>query len=435
MLTDRECRSARATERPRKLRDGHGLYLEVRTSGHKAWRYRYERTLEGRKRETVITLGDYATPPRAETAQQAQERRAAGHLTLREAREERQRLSDLRQRGLDPVEERDRERQRREQQRAHTLEQVCREWVELQDWQPRTRKRRLAMLERVVFPTVGHLPAADLQALQVLDVLKTAHAVNGPTVAAEAKRTLHAVYDHAVAHLSVPANPVSPIRRALPPHRSAHKRPLTPEEVGQFLRDLDTYERNLQTSSALQLMWLTLSRTNEIVGARWDEMDLARGLWRLPADRMKAGAPHTVPLPSQAIEILTRLKHLTGGSEHVFPHRNLSRQHMTTAAVRGAVRAIGWAGRTTPHATRVTGSTLLSEMGYRSDLVERQLAHRDPSAVRRTYNHAEHLPERAAMMQQWADLLDEWRAARTGKSQEAAGPETDLVAVVPVQRA
>jgi integrase len=156
-------------------------------------------------------------------------------------------------------------------------------------------------------------------------------------------------------------------------------------------------------------MWFTLCRPREVIEAQWSEFDLDGALWRIPAARMKKRKEHVVPLPRQAVELLRTLHGVTGQRVHVFPNRDNRNGPMTDNALRQALKNMGWAGRYSPHATRTTGSTRLNEMGYPADWIERQLAHIEPNAVRRTYNHADYFADRRTMMQAWADLLDAWR--------------------------
>ena len=140
-----------------------------------------------------------------------------------------------------------------------------------------------------------------------------------------------------------------------------------------------------------------------------DGKGLYLALWRIPAERMKKRKEHVTPLPEQAVAMLRALHGITGRHAHVFPGRDDRTKPMVAASFRQALNVLGWSGKYSPHATRTTGSTRLNEMGYPADWIERQLAHVEPNAVRRTYNHAEHLADRAKMMRQWADMLDTWQ--------------------------
>jgi len=406
MLTDTQCRTAKPKAKPYKLADSHGLYLEVKPNGTKAWRYRFRLGTGADAKENVFAIGDYGTAPAGETPEQAELRRQGGRLTLAEAREERAKARSLVAQGINPASQRKLERIRREQARAITFRAVAIEWLAMKDWQEGTKARRLDMLERVVFPKIGAMPINTVRPAHALDVLQAAAKDNGPTVAAEAKRTMSGVFELAVSTLRADTDPVYPVRRALPANKTQHKRPLDPKEIGRLLRDLEGYDRNRLTVTAFRLMWWTLRRPSEVTGARWSEIDLDTATWCIPAERMKMRKAHTVPLPHQAVAELRILHALTGRHEHAFPHRDDLSLPMTDAALRQALNSLGWAGTYSPHATRATGSTRLNEMGFPADWIERQLAHIEPNAVRRTYNHADHLADRTTMMQQWADYLD-----------------------------
>ena len=157
----------------------------------------------------------------------------------------------------------------------------------------------------------------------------------------------------------------------------------------------------------MRLLMLTFVRTVELRGAEWAEFDLDGAEWRIPAERMKMREPHTVPLSSQAVELLRELHTLTGGQKLLFPNYRRPKTCMTATTLNRAIERMGYGGKFSGHGFRATASTMLNELGYRSDLIERQLAHAERSKVRASYNQAEYMPERIAMMQAWADLIDE----------------------------
>jgi integrase len=409
MLTDTQCRNAKPRMKAYRLADGKGLYLEIKPSGLKLWRYRFELLRGDVRKENLFALGEYVYAPSGETPEQAKARRDGGRFTLAEARDERAKARALVKQGVNPAHHRRLQRIKRGQEAANTFDAIAREWLKLRDWQQVTKDRRLDMLARVVFPKIGALPVRQVTPAHILDVLSSAAKDNGPSVAAEARRTMSAVFDYAVSTLRADIDPVYPVRKALPPNKTQHKRPLTINEIGELLRSFATYERNYQTAAAFQLLWLTLARPNEVVGVRWEELDLDARIWRIPAERMKKRKEHVIPLPRQAVELLRAMQPLTGHRGHVFPNRDDRSKPMTDATMRQALKYLGWSGRYSPHATRTTGSTRLNEMGYTPDWIERQLAHEEPNAVRRTYNHADYLTDRAKMMQHWADMLDAWR--------------------------
>ncbi|MCY0388247.1 tyrosine-type recombinase/integrase [Robbsia sp. Bb-Pol-6] len=383
MLTDIQCRNAKPKDRPYKLTDGKGLYLEVKPNGTRAWRYRFE--LAGK--ESILAIGDYPA------------------VSLSDARVARQKARDQVKEGISPVHARQLERIKREQAHAQTFEQVAREWLALKDWTAETKARRLDTLQRIVFPSIGKLGIASVTSAHVLRILQKT-AKTAPTVAAEARRAMSGVFELAISTLRAETDPVYPVRRAIPPSKTQHKRALGVDEIGQLMRDLTSHESNFQTVGAFRLMWATLCRPSEAIEAEWSEFDLESATWTIPAERMKKRQQHVVPLPSQTVAMLAGIRGVNGNTRHVFPHRDDRKKPMTTASQRGALKALGWATKYSPHATRTTGSTRLNEMGYPCDWVERQLAHVEPNAVRRTYNQAQHLDDRRRMMQAWADMLD-----------------------------
>jgi integrase len=404
MLTDTQCRNAKPKAKPYRLTDSHGLCLEVKPSGVKAWRYRFQ--LGGR--ENLFAIGDYSPAPSGESPDQAQVRRDAGAFTLAEAREERTKARALVKQGINPAANRQLLRIKREQANAITFKAVAEEWLTLKGWEEITKTKRRNLLNRVVYPTIGRLPVDQIKPSHILDILQRT-AKNAPTVAAEAKRTMSGIFELAIATLRAEVDPVYPVRKALPPNKTQHKRPLSVEEIGRLLRDWQAYRGDFKTKQAFRLMWLTLCRPSEVVGARWAEINLDTATWHIPAERMKKRKDHIVPLPTQAVELLKAMQPISGHSALVFPNRDHPDQPATDNAFRQALKNIGWATKFSPHATRTTGSTRLNDMGYSADWIERQLAHVEQNAVRRTYNHADYLDGRRGMMQNWADMLDAWR--------------------------
>lgn len=243
--------------------------------------------------------------------------------------------------------------------------------------------------------------------------MNTAAKKNGLSVAAEAKRTMSGIFELAVSTLRADTDPVYSVRKALPANKTQHKKPLSTDDIGKLLQDVSEHGGRHETITAFRLMWLTLVRPSEAAEARWNEFDFDAAIWRIPAERMKKRKDHAIPLPIQALELLRALKGITGRHAFLFPNRDDRKRPMSTASFRQMLNVLGWGGKFSPHATRTTGSTRLNELGYPSDWIERQLAHAEPNAVRRTYNQAEHLADRAKMMQQWADMIGAWQRGET----------------------
>src|SRR5471030_677334 len=343
MLTDAHCRAAKPKDKLYRINDARGLYLEVKPNGVRAWRYRFK--LSGKA--SWFALGDYPD------------------TSLANARDKCEEARKLVRQGINPVQNRQLTKIKREIDASNTFEMIAQEWLALKGWEPETKSRRLGMLKRVVFPSIGKLPVRTITSAHILDILNKTVKRGAPSVAAEAKRTMSGVFELAVATLRADSDPVWPVRKALPPNKTQHKAALSTSQVGKLLNAFESHGGHFQTLMAFRLMWLTLTRANESVQAKWDEFDLANGLWKIPKERMKARREHLLPLPRQAVAVLKTMHPITGQGTYVFPNRDDSQRPMSDAAFRQALKKLGWATIYSPHGTRTTGSTRLNEMGYR----------------------------------------------------------------------
>lgn len=404
-LSDTRIRNSKAKAVPYKLTDGKGLYLQVRPTGARFWRYRYR--IGGK--ENVFAAGEYVQAPDGETPRQAEERKSAGRLTLSEARAKREQWRALVKQGIHPAHHRKAERIRAGNEQANTFEAVAREWFEHNSsrWTPRTLAQRERLFERDVLPHIGPLPIAQVTAAHVLGIVKRIEA-RAPAFAVIAQQCIGSICRYAVSTLRAESDPAAPTRGALKPRAVSHKQPLSRAEIPDFLAKLETFPGYFSNKVALRLVFLTLVRTTEALHARWSEFDLDSDtpIWRIPAGRTKMRTEHVVPLSTQAVTLLKRLQAVTGSGEYLFPSRSSLRKPASIGVLWKAVDSMGYAGRFSPHGIRATGSTILNEMGFRPDVIEHQLAHKDRNKVRASYNRAEYLEERRTMMQQWADLLD-----------------------------
>jgi integrase len=238
------------------------------------------------------------------------------------------------------------------------------------------------------------------------------------------RRWSSAIFRYAVATLRADGDPAAALKGAIHRAKVEHHKPLSRSQIVEFTKTLDKYGGYRTTVIALRLMLLTFVRTVELRKAEWSEFDLENAEWRIPAERMKMREPHIVPLSNQAVALLQELQTYTGGRGLLFPNYRNPKECMTATTLNRALERMGFNGKGSigfsAHGFRATASTLLNEMGYRSDVIERQLAHAERDKVRASYNHAEYMDERKVMMQEWADFLKEptrkgtRSAARTG---------------------
>lgn len=224
-VSDAALRALKPKDKPYKHAVGGGLYLEVSTGGSKLWRWKYR--IEGK--ENRYSMGSY--PER----------------TLKEAREEVESARKLVKQGLHPVKQKELARIRSAHEQTKTLESIAKTWIALKDWQENTKKRRLDMLTRVVFPTIGQLPIKQITPQIILPILKKAVDNNGVSVKDEAQRTLFGIFEFATESFLVDSNPVHKWRGVLPKNKTQHKRALAKSEIGQLLRDVEGHGGNYQT--------------------------------------------------------------------------------------------------------------------------------------------------------------------------------------------
>ena len=384
-LTDTRIKQAKPKSKPYKLTDGGGLHLEVRPTGAKLWRLRYR--LAGK--ENLYAIGRYPD------------------VDLKAARAERDTAKGVIKSGIHPSHKRKLERISQSSDHANTFRAVADEWLERNEdsWTARTYIQRQRALENDVFPFIGSLPVRQVTPAHVLDILKRVEK-RAPTMAVIVNQSIGAICRLAVVTLRSDLDPTAPLRGSLKPLQTEHSRPLSASELPAFVKAVEDYPGQFGNKTALQLMLLTLVRSIELIGARWKEFDLAQGLWTIPAERMKNREEHRVPLSHQAVNLLDKLHVVSGHREFLFPNRSDPRRPASRGVLWKAVVSLGYEGKFSPHGIRATGSTMLNEMGFRADVIERQLAHVERNKVRASYNQADYLDERKLMMQTWADFID-----------------------------
>lgn len=394
-LTDSAIRNAKPKEKSYKLFDGSGLYLEISPSGGKWWRWKYRFA----KKENRLSLGVYPL------------------ISLKEAREKRDENRKLLGNGIDPSKHRQITKTLAAERLANNFEAIAREWCTKHSnrWTPHHVAIILRRLEQNIFPWLGCYPISEITASALLRVLRRIEERGALDTAHRVKQVCSQIFRYAIATGRADRDPALDLKGALPPAKTRHYSSLIdPKQVAELLRVIEGYHGSLVTKCALKLAPLVFVRPGELRQAEWNEFDLQRAEWRIPAIKMKAREVHIVPLSRQAIAILEEIYPLTGSSRYVFPGERTDTRPMSNNAINAALRRMGYAqGEMTGHGFRSMASTILHEQGWESDVIERQLAHAERNTVKAAYNRAEHLPKRKMMMQTWADYLDELKNTKT----------------------
>lgn len=387
-LTDTQIRQAKPTPNAYHLTDGKGMYLLVQPNGSKLWRYRYR--IGGKQKQYAI--GAYP------------------EISLGEAREELLGARKLVKKGIDPVHHRKLNKEQKLTENERTFQVIARLWIEKkkQDWSTNYAQQVSTTFENHVYPAIGQHPIASLTVTDVLEVLEKVQ-TKAPSLAPMVRQWMSAVFRFAIIRRMADADPAAVLKGEIKRPRPRKKRPLSPDEIPEFLERLDQYERRSQsqkpTSIAIRLLMLTFVRTGELRRARWTEFDWEAEIWRIPPERMKQRREHVVPLSKQAAALLKELQGLTGHRPHLFPNTRNPRIPMNKGTINAALRFMGYEGRLSAHAFRNTASTRLHELGFNTDHIEMQLAHKD-GRVRGRYNSARYLEARKQMMQEWANYID-----------------------------
>lgn len=385
-LTDLKLRRAKPADKAYKIADSGGLYIEVRPTGSKLWRYRYR--IAGK--ENVYALGEYP------------------NVSLADARTARDEAKALVKQGIHPSHVRQAEKLNNIAEGANTFQSIAEEYAEqkARTWSERYAGQFKRAMEGNVYPYIGKLPIRQVTSTHILEVLRRMDKNGAPTYAIMVRQWCSSVFRYAASTMRADSDPAAALKGAITRPEVEHARPLEPTEIADYLKRLSKFGGNRTTGIALELLLLTFVRTAEIRQAEWSEFDLTAGQWKIPAAKMKKRRTHLVPLSTQAVDLLKELQTITGGGRWLFPNTRRPRDVMSATTVNRALEYLGYpTGQVTGHDFRATASTRLYEMGYPEAHIEMQLAHAKKNKTAAAYNHAQYLAERSRMMQDWADYV------------------------------
>ncbi|VEI61617.1 tyrosine-type recombinase/integrase [Serratia rubidaea] len=387
-LNARQVETAKPKEKDYKLPDGNGLFLLVKTSGAKYWRYRY--TFAGR--EKMLAIGVFPA------------------VSLAAAREKRDEARRNVAAGVDPVKAKNYSNEANAA-KAITFREMAMEWHEFKTprWSPGYASDILEAFNKDIFPAVGGLPVAEIEPIQMLKPLRKIENRGATEKAAKTRRWCGEVFRYAVATGRAKYNPVGELNSAMEGHEGGPHPFLTAEELPEFLAAVDKYPGSPLPRLGVQIMMLAGLRTYELRHSKWEWVDFDNALWEIPAEFMKMDRPHLVPLSSQLVALLKELHKLTGRFANMFPGRNDPSKVMSGNTINKMIHVLGYQGRVVGHGFRHTFSTILNDHGFNSDWVEMQIAHADENKIRGVYNHALYLEGRREMVQWYADYIDQLR--------------------------
>jgi integrase len=379
-----------------KHTDGGGLYLYVTKAG-KYWRMNYR--IAGKQK--TLSLGIYPA------------------VSLASARKGRDRAKELLAQRVDPSTEKQEAKQAQKFAAANTYETVAREFHSLKasTWSEAHAGKWLRMSELYLFPVIGRSSIQTLKAKHVLEALRKVEAKGILSTAQDLQQMAGQVFRYAVQTGRIEHNPVPDLKGALKPHVARNFAAIIdPISVGGLLRAIDGYTGQPTTVAALKLAALFFQRPGNIRAMEWDWVNLDQAMLTVPAADMKRsitlkvnGKPHLIPLATQAIEILTALRPLTGHGRYVFPGARSSARPMSENTLNAALRRLDYGSDDhVAHGFRAMARTMLAERihGIDPGMVEAQLGHGKSGPLGSAYDRAEYMEQRRSMMQTWANYLE-----------------------------
>lgn len=390
-LTEAAAKQAKPKDKPYKLPDGGGIYLEVMPTGSKYWRLKYR---YGGK-EKRLALGVYPVVSIATAREKARLAKAE--------------LAD----GNDPGEVKKQQKIAKQKSINNSFDAISLEFIEkrISEGAAQVTLDKLKwIVEKKLRPFIGNIPVSEITPVQILNALRRIEADGLHETANRAKRVVGQVLRYSVATGRCERDCTQDLKGSLIIKKAAHRAAVTtPEELRRVLLAVDSFTGTPEVKAALILTPMLFQRPGELRHMQWEEINWEQAYWEIPAEKMKMRSPHIVPLSTQAISILKALHPITGDGRFVFPSARRGGRPLSEGGVRNALRSLGFTNeQVTPHGFRATARTILDEvLNYRVDYIEQQLAHAVKDANGRAYNRTKYLPERKQMMQAWADYLDQ----------------------------
>lgn len=328
-------------------------------------------------------------------------------MSLKAARQSHECARRLVAEGIHPAHERGRKALERASDAQNTFRGVALDWME--QHRPRWTQNYARQVERTlsqeVLPRIGTLPVRQVSSAHILEIVKRIEARGAASVAILIRQWCSQIFRFAAVNLQADFDPAAAVRGAVIRPKVRHHPGLAQTELADFLSRLTGYGGQRATGIAIELLLLTFVRTGELRKARWSEFQEDQSLWVVPAERMKMGIQHVVPLCKEARLLLRELRSISTGSDLLFPNSRTPSSCMSATTINRALERMGYGGRLSGHGFRSTASTLLHEAGFRGEVIERQLAHGERNQVKAAYNSAQYLVERKALMAAWADIV------------------------------
>jgi integrase len=393
-LNDTQIKNAKPKNKDYTLTDGGGLYLLIKSTGSKIWRYQYTHN----KKRHLTSFGAYPA------------------VSLANAREQRSVYQKDISTGINPIEQKRAilvKKEQKEKQQENTFEIVFRQWVEVKRNKitAGTAHKIERTFELYFLPFIGQKPITEIKKQEYIDLILRMRDKGIHYYAHKTRGMLQQFLNYLEESNVLENAPQLRLENALPRPKETNYPHITDlKELAGLLRAIDDYQGDISTKYALMLAPLVFVRPANIRFMEWSEIDFEKGIWRIAAEKMKMRTPHITPLSTQAIKILREIQKVNSVYKYVFVSSVSTARPLSENTLNAGLKRIGYKGVMVSHGFRHTASTILhehiSEHGFHTEIIERQLAHAERNGVKAAYNHAEYLKERKELMQWWADFLD-----------------------------
>jgi len=388
-LTNTQVKLSKPHDKEYTLSDGDGLQLRVKTNGSKLWVLKYSHPIS--KKRTNISFGKYPD------------------VSLADARKRRADARKLLANNIDPKTHKDETLQKSQEDLENTFGVFAAKWFELkkQDVKPETAEKSYQSLQKHILPSLANIPIQDIKPKPVINILEPIKAKGSLETVKRLCRIINEIMLLAVASNHIEVNYLINITKLFPAAKKQHMPTIEPERLPELMQRLHSANITRTTRCLIEWQLHTMTRPIESATARWDDVDLDKGTWVIPAERMKMKKPHTIPLTEETCAILEVMKPISQHREFVFPSHRDPRKHSNSQTANMALKRMGFAGELVSHGLRALASTTLNEQGFDPDVIEAALAHIDKNEVRRAYNRAEYLERRRKLMSWWSNHITE----------------------------
>lgn len=387
-LTDTETRQSKPRDKEYSLADGKNLYLRVKTNGSKVWVLNYYRP--GTKQRANVGLGAYPD------------------VSLAAARKKASELRTVLAEGIDPKDHREDKHRAQAEQNANSFEHIARKWLTLKKGSvsPTYYEKITGRLEKYIFPKMGKTPIHKISAVVAIEIIQPLANDEKLETVKKICRWVNEIMVYAVNTGVAQANPLAGIGKAFNAPKVTNLPTLRPEELPTLMYAIQHSSTKLVTRCLIEWQLHTMVRPGEAAGTRWDEIDIEKKEWTIPAERMKKKKAHIVPLSPQALRLLDVLKPVSGNRDYTFPSDHNPRKPANSQSANRALARMGFHGRLVSHGLRALASTTLNEQSFDSDVIEAALAHVDKNSIRAAYNRSVYLERRRTMMNWWSEHIE-----------------------------